>query len=48
MKRVTQVLGTYSNHTNTHICTGVNDKQAFIVKFHLNRPSKEKDDGHGQ
>lgn len=33
---------TYLNHTNTQICAGDNVKQPFIVKFHLNRLSKEK------
>lgn len=33
---------TYLNHTNTQIRAGDNVKQPFIVKFHLNRLSKEK------
>lgn len=42
LKRVIKVLLPYLTHTNTQIPAGVNVKQPFIVKFHLNRLSKEK------
>lgn len=51
MKSVIKVLLTDLNHTNTQIPAGVNVKQPFIVKFHLNclsKKEKERHDGHGQ